>query len=66
VLERTGDHQRELRLLHAAGGLVVFVSVTGQPEMTLPAAHDLASQLEEDIRDGGGTSRTWSCSPSRR
>jgi cation diffusion facilitator family transporter len=52
VVERTGEEPRELRLLHAAGGLVVFVSVSVRPEMTLPEAHDLASRLEDDIRDG--------------
>jgi cation diffusion facilitator family transporter len=52
VLERTGAPPRELRLLHAAGGLVVFVSVAVRPGVTLPEAHDLASRLEDDIRDG--------------
>ena len=52
VLDRTGSEPRELRLLHAAGGLVVFVSVVVPPAMPLPQAHDLASQLEDDIRNG--------------
>ena len=52
VRERTGQPPRELRLLHADGGLVVFVSVAVPPNMTLPQAHDLASRLEEDIREG--------------
>jgi cation diffusion facilitator family transporter len=52
VLDRTGQPARELRLLHAAGGLVVFVSVAVPPEMTLPDAHELSSRLEDDIRDG--------------
>ncbi|HTU87195.1 MAG TPA: cation diffusion facilitator family transporter [Solirubrobacteraceae bacterium] len=52
VLERTGEPPRALRLLHAAGGLVVFVSVAVPADMTLPRAHDLASQLEDDIRAG--------------
>jgi cation diffusion facilitator family transporter len=52
VLDRTGNEPRELRLLHAAGGLVVFVSVVVRPDMPLPEAHDLASRLEDDIRDG--------------
>ena len=43
---------RELRLLHAAGGLVVFVSVAVPADMTLPEAHELASRLEDDIREG--------------
>ena len=52
VLDRTGVQPRELRLLHAAGGLVVFVSVAVPADMTVPQAHDLASRLEDDIRDG--------------
>ena len=52
VLDRTGRPPRALRLLHAAGGLVVFVSVAVPADMTLPQAHDLASRLEDDIRDG--------------
>jgi hypothetical protein len=43
---------RELRLLHAAGGLVVFVSVVVPADMTLPDAHELASRLEDEIREG--------------
>ena len=52
VLDRTGAQPRELRLLHAAGGLVVFVSVAVPADMTLPQAHELASRLEDDIRAG--------------
>ncbi|HEV7885571.1 MAG TPA: cation transporter dimerization domain-containing protein, partial [Solirubrobacteraceae bacterium] len=52
VEDRTGRPPRELRLLHAAGGLVVFVSVVVPADMTLAAAHELASRLEDDIRDG--------------
>ena len=52
VLERTGHPPRELRLLHADGGLVVFVSVAVPADMTLPDAHELASRLEDDIREG--------------
>jgi cation diffusion facilitator family transporter len=52
VVNRTGAPPRELRLLHASGGLVVFVSVAVPPEVTLPEAHDLASGLEDDIREG--------------
>jgi cation diffusion facilitator family transporter len=52
VLARTGEPPRELRLLHAAGGLVVFVSVGVPGDMTLADAHELASRLEDDIRDG--------------
>jgi cation diffusion facilitator family transporter len=52
VRSRTGWPPRELRLLHAAGGLVVFVSVAVPATMTLPQAHELASRLEDDIREG--------------
>ena len=52
VLARTGEPPRQLRLLHAAGGLVVFVSVAVPADMALAQAHDLASRLEDDIREG--------------
>jgi cation diffusion facilitator family transporter len=52
VAKRTGVAPRELQLLHASGGLVVFVSVAVPSEMTLPEAHDLAGRLEDDIREG--------------
>jgi cation diffusion facilitator family transporter len=51
VLERTGHPPRELRLLHTDSGLVVFVSILVDAGSRLPAAHELASQLEEDIRE---------------
>jgi cation diffusion facilitator family transporter len=51
VLNRTGQPPPELRLLHAAGGLVVFVSVLVPEEMPLRHAHELASRLEDDIRE---------------
>lgn len=50
VLRRTGRSPRELRLLHADTGLVVFVSVSAGAGTQLPAAHELASRLEDDIR----------------
>lgn len=52
TLTRTGQPPRELRLLHADGGLVVFVSIVVPADMTLPDAHELASRLEDDLRDG--------------
>jgi divalent metal cation (Fe/Co/Zn/Cd) transporter len=52
VLDRTDQPPRELRLLHADGGLVVFVSVAVRADMTLADAHELASRLEDDIREG--------------
>jgi divalent metal cation (Fe/Co/Zn/Cd) transporter len=50
--QSTGQPPRELRLLHGAGGLVVFVSVAVPADMTLADAHELASRLEDGIRDG--------------
>ncbi|MEA2245246.1 MAG: hypothetical protein QOD24_4802, partial [Solirubrobacteraceae bacterium] len=52
VHNRTGQPQRELRLLHAAGGLVVLVSVAVPADMTLADAHELASRIDDDIREG--------------
>jgi cation diffusion facilitator family transporter len=52
VIQRTGRPPRELRLLHADTGLVVFVSVAAATASCLPDAHELASRLEEEIRDG--------------
>jgi divalent metal cation (Fe/Co/Zn/Cd) transporter len=51
VERRTGRPPLELRLLHAVGGLVVFVSVAVPPGTSLPDAHELASRLEDDIRE---------------
>jgi divalent metal cation (Fe/Co/Zn/Cd) transporter len=52
VLDRTAQPPRELRLRHAAGGLVVFVSVAVSADLTLADVHELASRLEDDIREG--------------
>ena len=51
VLGRTGSPPRDLRLLHTDRGLVLFVSVAAVPDSRLPAAHELASRLEDDIRE---------------
>lgn len=51
VLRRTSLLPRELRLLHTDTGLVVFVSVATGADSPLPAAHELASRLEDDIRE---------------
>jgi len=51
VLRRTGQPPRELRLLHTDTGLVVFVSVATGADSRIPAAHELASRLEDDIRE---------------
>ncbi|HVW45726.1 MAG TPA: cation diffusion facilitator family transporter [Solirubrobacterales bacterium] len=50
VKERTGAPPRRLRLLATDFGLVVFLDVVASPEATLEAAHDVARQLERDIR----------------
>ena len=42
---------RELRLLHTDGGLVVFVSSSPGRDSRCPTAHELASRLEDDIRE---------------
>jgi divalent metal cation (Fe/Co/Zn/Cd) transporter len=52
VVDRTGQEPRELRLLHTDDGLVVFVSVVAAHDIGLPDAHELASRLEDDIREG--------------
>jgi divalent metal cation (Fe/Co/Zn/Cd) transporter len=52
VVRHTGHPPRELRFLHTDSGLVVFVTVTARPGSRLPAAHELASRLEDDIREG--------------
>jgi len=52
AIERTGRPPRELRLLHTDDGLVVFVSVAAARDIGLPDAHELASRLEDDIREG--------------
>jgi divalent metal cation (Fe/Co/Zn/Cd) transporter len=51
VVERTGHLPRERRLLHTGGGLVVFVSVVAGPDTGLTDAHQLASRLEDAIRE---------------
>jgi cation diffusion facilitator family transporter len=52
AIDRTGRPPRELRLLHTDDGLVVFVSVVAAHDIGLPDAHELASRLEDAIRDG--------------
>jgi divalent metal cation (Fe/Co/Zn/Cd) transporter len=52
AIERTGQEPRELRLLQTDDGLVVFVSVAVAHDIALPDAHELASRLEDDIREG--------------
>jgi cation diffusion facilitator family transporter len=52
VFHRTGQAPRELRLLRTDTGLVVFVSVGAGEDTGLADAHNLASVLEDDIREG--------------
>jgi cation diffusion facilitator family transporter len=52
VFRRTGQAPRELRLLQTDTGLVVFVSVGAGEGTGLTDAHNLASVLEDDIREG--------------
>jgi cation diffusion facilitator family transporter len=52
VIDRTGQAPRELRLLRTDEGLIAFLSIAAAPDVGLPAAHELASRLEDDIRDG--------------
>ncbi len=51
VIARTRRAPLELRLLHTNRGLVVFVSVVAGADTTLHDAHELASRLEDDIRE---------------
>ncbi len=50
VERRTGRPPRALRLLHTAGGLVVFLTIGLRSGATLSDAHKLASELEEGLR----------------
>jgi len=52
VIRRTGQPPRELRLLRTNAGLVVFVSIGTDEDTRLADAHNLASVLEDDIREG--------------
>jgi len=50
VHERTGIEARSVRLLPAAGGRVVFLTIDAGPEASLFDAHQLAGELEEELR----------------
>jgi cation diffusion facilitator family transporter len=52
VVRRSSQPPRELRLLHTDAGVVVFVSVGTSEDTALADAHNLASVLEDDIREG--------------
>ena len=51
VRELTGDPPRDVRLVRTDEGLLVFVTLHVAPELTLAAAHALASEVEERIRE---------------
>jgi cation diffusion facilitator family transporter len=50
VQRRTGRPPRSVRLLHADGGDVVFLTLGLEAGTPLAEAHRLASELEEDLR----------------
>jgi len=50
VRGETGRRPRELRLLHTDKGLVAFLTLQVDPAHTLAAAHNEASEIEEQIR----------------
>jgi cation diffusion facilitator family transporter len=50
VRARTGIEARSVRLLPAAAGHVVFLTIDAGPDATLFAAHQLAGELEEELR----------------
>jgi cation diffusion facilitator family transporter len=50
VRARTGSGPQELRLLSTAGGPVVFVTLGLDPGTSLSDAHQLAGELEDELR----------------
>ncbi len=50
VSERTGNETRSARLLSTKAGRVVFLTVDVGPDASLVDAHQLASELEEQLR----------------
>jgi hypothetical protein len=52
VVGRTGEPPRELRLLRTDTGVVVFASAGAGEDTGLADAHNLASVLVDDIREG--------------
>jgi cation diffusion facilitator family transporter len=50
VRGHTGSEPRSVRLLPAAAGRVVFLTVDVAPQTTLVDAHQLAGELEEELR----------------
>jgi cation diffusion facilitator family transporter len=52
VRELTGREPNEVRLLSTAIGEVIFLNVRAGAEATLETAHQLASRLEDEVRQG--------------
>jgi len=50
VRERTASAPKRVKLLSTDAGRVVFLTLGVEPEQSLPAAHRLASELEEELR----------------
>ncbi len=50
VRERTGSRPEKIKLLATDGGRVVFVTLCVERGMTLTDAHQLAGELEEELR----------------
>jgi cation diffusion facilitator family transporter len=50
VRERTGDRPEQIKLLSTDAGRVVFLTLAVDPGESLTAAHRLASELEEELR----------------
>jgi cation diffusion facilitator family transporter len=50
VRARSGSEPRRVRLLSTEAGLVLFLTLTVDPDESLTDAHRLAGELEEDLR----------------
>jgi divalent metal cation (Fe/Co/Zn/Cd) transporter len=50
VRERTGRSAERVRLLATDAGQVLFLTLAGREGESLPAAHRLASELEDELR----------------
>jgi divalent metal cation (Fe/Co/Zn/Cd) transporter len=50
VRERTGQEARDVRVLPTERGIVVFITVSVGPQASLTHAHQIASELEEQLR----------------
>ncbi len=50
VRSRTGAEARSVRLLATDGGCVVFLTLAGREDESLTEAHDLAGELEDELR----------------